>query len=186
MHSLPPQTALGAQSAQQDVIGTLSLTEVPDVAIASVAARKGHEAACAKTLQKLLGATPPGPGEMTGTTPYAAIWMAQDQWLLCAPLHSHEDIASLLKEEFGADASITEQTDGWACFDISGAAMHDMFERLCPAPVRSMQTGHATRTTIHHIGCYLMCQDGAFRVMAPRSSAGSLYHALIEAARSVS
>jgi len=185
VHSLQPITPLGSAEPEHSVVGGITIAENTELALASVAARSSQEPACRTILKTLLKSPAPEPGQALFAHPYSAIWMAQDQWLVSAPFDTHEQIASLLKSDFASTASITEQTDGWVCFDVSGENLTDMFERLCPAPVRRFQTGSAQRTTIHHITCFLITQSSGIRVLGPQSSAASLHHALVTAAGSV-
>ena len=186
MHDLKPTNALGGKTPQVDVIGSVTITENPDVALASVAARQGHEAACAKTLTKVLGGPPPGPGRARLHDPEAGFWMGPDQWMIGAPLETHEDIADQLKVKLGDTASITEQTGAWVVFDVRGAAMPDTCERLCAVPIRDMKAGDARRTMIHQLGCFVIRRNDPdqIRILGPRASAGSLHHALVSAAHS--
>ena len=188
MHDLIPLTALGAATARADTIGTLTLTEVPDLALASVAARRGQEMACTAALSKMLKADLPGPGKSTLADPVSAVWMAPDQWMLMAAYSSHELLAGQMRETLKTKAAVTEQSDAWVCFDVTGEQVVDLSERLCAAPVRRMRTADAQRTTLHHMGCLLIClESGAeMRFIGPRSSAASLHHALVTAAQSVS
>jgi len=50
-----------------------------------------------------------------------------------------------------------------------------------------MAQGQVTRTRLEHLGCFLICRtkNSHFSVFGPRSSAGSLHHALTVAATSV-
>lgn len=188
MHDMAPLNALGGETLTTEIIGHVTLTEVSDLALASVAARQGSEQSCAENLATLLGVPAPGPNAAVLSSPYAAVWMAQDQWMVGAPFESHENIAEDLKSRFGASASITEQSDAWVTIDLTGGSVVDLLERLCAAPARRMKAQSAQRTTIHQMGCFLICgsEDGTFfRVIGPRSSAGSLWHALTQAALSV-
>lgn len=185
MHDLQPVTSMGLTEPAASIVGDVTILENNGLAFASVAARTGQEATCRSTLDGLLTMPAPKPGQAQFAHPYSAIWIAQDQWLISAPFDTHEQIARMLKTDFASSASITEQTDGWVCFDISGNNIVEMFERLCPVPVRRLRTGTAQRTTIHHIGCFAVLQDSLIRVLGPRSSAVSLHHALVTAARSV-
>ena len=103
-----------------------------------------------------------------------------------APIDSHEDLAAQLKTRMGETASITEQTDAWVCFDLQGDRMEDVVELLCNINIRAMKTGDATRTSIHHLGCFVLRRDPAnwVRILGPRASAGSLHHALLTAMKS--
>jgi sarcosine oxidase, subunit gamma len=171
-------TALGALEAAVVTLGPLTITERVDVALASVAARRG---------QVLPAFSPalPGPARWAGGTPFSAFWVASEMWFVEAPLATHEALAGHLKAVFGSTASITEQTDAWVIFDLAGADLAALLERLCNVDFRAAPPGHATRTVIEHLGVYLVKHGtGAARLFGPRSSARSLLHALEVAARS--
>jgi sarcosine oxidase subunit gamma len=187
VHDLTPLTALGGTRPRVDAVANVTLTENPDLALASVTARIGQEVACAGRLADLLGAEPPGPGKARLSDPYSAFWMGPDQWMLCAPFSSHEDLAAQVKAHCAGTASITEQTDGWACFDLLGPQIGSVMELLCALDMRAMTSGDASRTVIHHLGCFVIRQapghgagDG-IRILGPRASAGSLHHAILTA-----
>lgn len=180
VHDLTPITALGGATAQVDTVAGVTLTENPGLALASVMARMGHEAACAAHLADLLESDAPGPGRCRLHDPEAAFWMGPDQWMVGAPFDTHEDLAAQLKTRFGETASITEQTDAWATFDLRGDGMEAVMELCCNINIRAMQTGDAQRTSIHHLGCFALRRDPSnwVRILTPRSSAASLHHAL--------
>ncbi len=92
-----------------------------------------------------------------------------------------------MKTALTDNASVTEQSDGWARFDVQGETAVDLFERLSAANTRRMDSGTATRTVIEHLGCYLICRRKGehFSILGPRSSAASLHHALCAAAKSM-
>ncbi len=185
MHDLAPLTALGGTAPREDSHGGVTLTENPGLALASVTARRGHEAACRDHLAALLEGEAPGPGRSRLHDPEAAFWMAPDQWMVGAPYATHEDLAERLSARFGATASVTEQSDAWVCFDLRGAGVEAVMELCCNANVRAMVTGDAVRTSIHHLGAYVLRCDPAshLRILGPRASAGSLHHALLTAMR---
>jgi sarcosine oxidase subunit gamma len=125
----------------------------------------------------------PGPARYQAGAPYSAFWVTPEMWFIEAPFASHEGIAALLKAAFGEAASITEQTDAWVIFDLSAPDLAAVLERLCNVDFRTVPDGHATRTVIDHLGCYLVkLGPGAARVYGPRSSAQSLLHAVEVAA----
>lgn len=186
MHDLASLTPLGAKAPHTDQIGGVTITEVTDRALASVTCRIGQGPAFQTAAKTLFCMALPGPGTSATGSPFTLIWTGPDQWFTEAPFASHEDIASIIKTGLGDTASVTEQTDGWVRFDLHGAVV-DLLERLCSAQSRRMKTGDATRTLLEHMGCFVICrQTGAhFSVLAPRSFAGSLHHALCAAARSI-
>lgn len=185
MASLMAMTALGAREPATITHGPLTITERFDVALASVAARKGRMADLAKAAQ---GADVPLPGPDTHqkNAPYSAFWTAPEMWFVEAPFATHELIADLLKFALGDAASVTEQTDAWVAFDLEADDLPPVLERLCNVDFRSVPTGYATRTVMEHLGVYLIkLGPGSARLYGPRSSAESLLHALETTARSV-
>jgi sarcosine oxidase subunit gamma len=186
VHKLKTITALGGDMPRVDTIGALTIAENPALALASLAARQGQAQAVEKAMKDALSLDLSGPGKATGAADHAAIWMGPEQWMVAAPQDQHELLAAELKAIVGGAGSVTEQTDGWCCFDVTGPGLADLFERLSPAPLRQMAPGDAIRTTLEHLGVFLWVQDESqVTVLAPRSSAGSLHHALTAAARSI-
>ena len=183
MHDLTAITALGGIAPQVDTVGEVTLSEVPDVALASVAARLRKEATCVAQLKAFLGGPPPQAGRAKLGEPYAAVWLGPDQWMLSARFETHQDIAAQVKTKLGDTASVTEQTDAWCCFDLTGPNVRAVLELLCNIDLLRFETGHATRTSIHHLGCLVVCLDKgqSVRILGPRASAGSLHHAITTA-----
>lgn len=182
MADLQAMTALGAQGPAVVRVGPLTVTERADVALASVAARRGRDLTQAA---KAAGVPLPGPAMYQAGTPYAAFWVAPEMWFVEAPFASHELIADLLKASFGDAASVTEQTDAWVAYDLAAPDLAPLLERLCNVDFAAAPDGLATRTMIEHLGCYLVKHGrGAARAYGPRSSANGLLHALEMAAAS--
>jgi len=186
VHDLEPITALGGSAPQVVTLAGVTLSENPNLALASVAARAGSEDRCRAHLADLLQGPAPEPGKCRLHDPEAAFWMGPDQWMVGAPFETHEDLAALLKDRFGQTASVTEQTDAWACFDLRGDGVEAVMELSCALNIAAMQTGDAQRTSIHHLGCFVLRRDPAdwLRILGPRSSAQSLHHALVTAMKS--
>ena len=185
MASLQALTALGAREAAVITHGPLTITERFDVALASVAARRGRMADLAKAAKKA-GLPLPDAARHEGGTPYSAFWTAPEMWLVEAPFASHELIADMLKAALGDAASVTEQTDAWVALDLAAPDLSPLLERLCNVDFPGVPAGYATRTMVEHLGCYLIkLGQGAVRLYGPRSSAKSLVHALETAAHSV-
>lgn len=182
LHTL---TALGHDAPKTVAIGPFTITERFDVALASVATRKGRDKdveKAAKTLKLPL----PGPAQAATGTPFASFWMVPQMWMIEADFASHEDITSHLKPAFGDAASITEQTDAWVRFDLAAPDLAPLMERLCNADFPKAAPGFTTRTVIEHTGCYLIKRTATeVTLYAPRSSARSLLHAIETAATSV-
>lgn len=184
MHDLVAITALGGSEPRVDTVADVTCTEVPAVALASVAARLGHEGKAAKALAKLIGTAAPAVGRFDGAE-ITAFWTGPDQWMAEAPFDSHEGLADQAKTAMGDTASVTEQTDAWTRFDLSGDSVLAVTELLCALDTRNMAEGDSARASIHHLGCFVLRRSAtAFSLYGPRSSAGSLHHAIIAAMKS--
>lgn len=185
MASLIALTALGRREPTTLTHGPLTITERTDIALASVAARKGRTADVAAAAQSA-GVPLPAAATYHSGAPYGTFWVAPEMWLVEAPFATHELIADLLKSALGDGASVTEQTDAWVAFDLAADDLAPVLERLCNVDFRTVPDGHATRTVMEHLGVYLIKHGrGAARIYGPRSSAESLLHAIEMAAHSV-
>ncbi|WP_037307206.1 sarcosine oxidase subunit gamma [Ruegeria halocynthiae] len=184
MHDLVAITALGGTEPRMDTVAGVTCSEVPDVALASVAARMGQENNVIKALEALIETPVPDVGQSAGAV-ICAFWAGPDQWMIEAPQDSHEGIATQVKSAVGNAASVTEQTDGWTRFDLSGPNLTAVLELLSSLDLRKATTGSVTRSSIHHIGCFVLFRTPElFSIYGPRSSAGSLHHAILTAMRS--
>jgi sarcosine oxidase subunit gamma len=182
-HRLKPITPLGHDAPHSVTLGPVTISEVTHTALASLAARQG-EAKAITDIADAAGIPLPPPGKAAQGATYAAFWLSPEMWMIEAPFATHEDIVAILKPHFGEAASLTEQTDAWARFDVTGDDLPAMFERLCAFDLRAHGPGAATRTVIEHLGCYVVIRaPGHLSVIGPRSSAASLFHALETAAR---
>lgn len=181
---MEPLTPMGTKTPKVDVYGPVTLSEVVDCALASFSARLGQQDAARNALMRFCGNTLPGPGQaVLGTV--SVFWTGPEQWMVMAPHDTHEDLAEQLKVLATEAASTTEQNDAWCRFDLEGPNLADIFERLCPINIRASSGGEATRTNIDHLGCFVIVgAPDAITVLGPRSSAGSLHHALVTAIRS--
>ena len=108
----------------------------------------------------------------------AAFWLGPDMWMLEAPFATREGMAQDLAQRLKGMASVTEQTDAWARFDLSGDGLADMLARLTNLDLATLPQRFARRTVMEHVGCYLLRRDAGYSIYGPRSSAGSLHHAL--------
>ena len=187
MHDMIAITPLGGAVAQVDTFSGVNISEQPNWALASVTTRHGQTDAVKKAAVDLMGIGLPDVGHVTVGSELTAFWTGPDQWMFEAGHAEHEELATGLKASFANSASVTEQTDGWARFDVTGPKVVAMFERLCSVDSRAMTSDRVSRSSIEHLGCFVVCRStGAhFSVFCPRSSAGSLHHALCTAAQSL-
>jgi sarcosine oxidase subunit gamma len=119
-------TALGHDAAEVVAIGSYQITERFDVALASVAVRRGQDKAFAAAAKKA-GVPLPGASAHEAGKAFSAFWVTPEMWFVEADFATHEDIVAHLKPAFGETASITEQTDAWVRFDVAGAGLVALF-----------------------------------------------------------
>lgn len=191
---LEPLTPLGHAAPQITTIGPFTITERTDTALASLAIRRGRGPDV--TSAAAMAAIPlPAPGRYETQT-LAAFWLAPEMWMIEAPFATHEDIRAHLMAVFHDAASITEQTDAWVRLDLTGPDLTGpdltapdlpaLMERLCNVDLRAAPEGHATRTVVDHLGCYLIKRSAqSLTLYGPRSSAETLHHAVTVAAQSL-
>jgi sarcosine oxidase subunit gamma len=185
MHSLTAITALGASDPRIETIEQITCSEVPEVSLASVTARLGKESQTRTALKKALGTDAPDVQKVSHKK-ITAFWVAPDQWMIEAPFESHEGLAAQLKTALKANASVVEQTDAWTRFDVTGEAVVNAMELLCALNTRGMAVDDVSRTSIHHLGCFVRrISADHFALYGPRASAGSLHHAIVTAMSSV-
>lgn len=185
MLDLQSITPLWGETPRVDRFNGLTITEVPNRALASLALRRGREDEGRKAAEAMLGLALPAVGKHVAAGSYAASWFAQDQWLISAEIPEHELMSYQLADAVEGLASVTEQTDGWCRFDLEGAC-RGVFERLSGVNLAAMEPGSATRALLEHLSCVIICFETAshYAVLGPRSYARSLHHALETAARS--
>lgn len=182
LHSL---TALGADAPMTRQIGGYRIAERFDIALASLAVRRGRSADVARAASTA-GVPLPEPARRREGTPFCAFWVATEMWFVEAPFASHEDIVAMLKPAFGDAASLTEQTDAWARFDLSAPDLAPLMARLCNVDFPAAPPGFVTRTVIEHLGCYVVKHGaGEATLYGPRSSARSLLHCIEVAAGAI-
>ena len=183
---LQPLHALGGKTPAVETIGTLTLRENADCALASMETRRGQNAAMAEAARRLIGETLPEAGKFVTGSAVGAFWTGPDLWMLESSSHTDESLVGEARALMGGSASITEQSDAWARFDIEGEDALRLFERLCSLDIYAMPPGSAARTPVEHVGCFILRRgESAFSVYSPRSYADSIHHALTIAALSI-
>jgi sarcosine oxidase subunit gamma len=161
-------------------VGSVTLTEVTDRALASVAQRKGEDVS--EGFKALGFDNTPGICAMLEANGKRAWWMGPDQWMIDAKFDASGAWATAVKDAMGTSASVTDQSEGFCRYDLSGDGCVDLLQRLCGLDVERMEPGSAQRTQLHHMGCVVIRTESGWTVLGAHSSAGSLHHALLEVA----
>jgi sarcosine oxidase subunit gamma len=185
VHNLIAKTALGGTEAHVDTIAGLTISECPDWALASVSARMGKAKTMGTAFKKAMGSALPKPLQSNTKDGVTTFWVGPDQYFVEGPMDTHELLADTLNDALKQNASVTEQSGGWVRFDLEGVGCDDTLERLCNFDTRGTADGSVTRTALEHSGCFVMKRNAKhFSVYGPRSTAGSIHHALVTAATS--
>lgn len=166
---LIPITALGATKAATVTHGAVTISELPDMALASLTLRRGATAP-----HDL-----PGVGQAAGN----AFWTGPDQWMIEGPGLAETDFAATLA---APGCSVTEQTDGFSVVEITAPVdtLHALMAKLVNLDPLTLSPGSATRTGLHHMTVFLIRRtDTVLAVIGMRSYARALWHALDEAAQ---
>lgn len=180
MTDLTPMTALGDTAPRVATYGPLTLSENDGLALASLALAGGKVPAP-------FGIVLPDAGRMTCNDGYGAFWTSPNQWMVMAEGQAHSDFAARV-EAVAESAFVTEQTGGWAAFEIVSASGRQSIDDLMAKLVNldPIQFGEeaATRTGLHHQSVYVLRPDEhRLTILGMRSSSSSLWHVIDSAAR---
>lgn len=180
MPDLEPITALGGGAAYAVTHGAFTIVENADLALASLALRRGSIAPAP------FGLTLPGQSKWASRGEVAAFWTGPDQWLLEGQGRAETDFAAEVVAQCPG-CSVTEQTDGFVGFEIRSVAgeapILALMAKLVNLDPSRFGPGAASRTSLEHTSVFVIRRaPDHLAVLGMRSSAGTLRHALETAA----
>jgi len=160
----------------------VTLEEVTELAVVSIATPHGGADAVAESLKKAYGVAPPKAGEAIlsddGQTRF--LGMASDQ-IFAVFDHAEADAAEVIAGKLNDAGYCTLQSDNWVGLRISGSRSRDALARICPIDLAPsvFPEGKSARTIMEHMGV-IIYPDGpdSFVLLSASSSAGSFLHAL--------
>lgn len=184
MPDLKPTTALGAQTTRQarhGSHGSLLLRENWGLALASLSLRRDV------TEPSPFNLTLPGPGKWVRQGSVSAFWIGQGQWIIEAEDRAETDFAAELAG-LCPSCSVTEQTDGFAVFEIDSDAgegpLVALMQKLVNLDLSTFDAGSATRTGMDHMSVFVIRRaPDRLAVLGTRSAAESLWHVIETAIR---
>ncbi len=186
--TLTARSPLAGAAALAETWPGFALSEVTDLALASLATRRGRETELRARGKARFGLEPPAPGRTASGDGMTFLWTGHEQWFVEAPESALGGLEALLQEAFGDTAAVTDQSDAWANLRLEGAATRAVLEKLCPLDLHpgSFPPGSTARTTLEHLSAIVTLRDdrGSFSILTPRSSAASFLHHLRLAADS--
>ncbi|WP_371823399.1 sarcosine oxidase subunit gamma [Paracoccus sp. Z118] len=176
VHDLSPLPATGGAAPATARHGALTLTENDGLALASLALRRGGAQPAP------FGLTLPGPGGWAAQGEISAFWTGPDQWMIEGHRLAGMDFAARVAAE-ASGASVTEQTDGFAAFEIRSSAgeapILALLAKLVNIDPANLASGRAARTGLHHMSVFVIRRaPDHLAVAGMRSAAGTLWHVL--------
>ena len=181
MPELVATSALGGLSVTH---GELTLTERPEIEIASLAFHDSEVTQVKKALKSELKLEFPDPRVSTKRANLRAIHAGADQLFLL-----WENGDGTLSRALSQIAYSTDQSDNWSALELSGPSVRRALERICPIDLDpdTFPLDASARTVMEHIGAFIIrTGEDAFLLMAARSFAGSFAHAIETSMKNIS
>ena len=174
---LKPKAALGGWTAQSDGV---SVTELTDFSLVSIAAPKDGQDALKKAVSKGASLELPTTGRSVASKNLNLLGLQPDQWFLVLDEAKLDPVAEVRKQ-LGDNGHLTDQSDSWVAIQIGGADVRTVLERICPIDLDrdAFPLGSVTRTSMEHLGVIITrTGDDEFLMLSARSSAESFKHAV--------
>jgi heterotetrameric sarcosine oxidase gamma subunit len=179
----------GRQGAQSGQAG-IALSEVSDFSLVQVMARRGRWAKTAKAARAHYGvAAPDRPGATFGKAA-TLVWSGPDQFFALTAGSGPAAPLAPLRDVFGANASLSDQSGGRCHIRISGPRARDALAKVSSLDLHDtvFPVGAAAATSIDHTGVNLWrsadAPDGSpvYSLLVFTSFADSLWHTIVDAA----
>ncbi len=185
-YRLSPSSPLGGFRHE---IGGTTLEEVTGLALVSIATPMGGEDALNAVVKSAYGGSLPAPGNsvLNEENSVRLLGLQRDQVFALFP-HEGDYALRKIADALGEAGYYTDQSDGWAMIRLSGPLALAALERICPLDLdsRSFPEGAVARTAMEHVNTVIL-REGTecFLLMAARSYAESLHHAVEVSVRNV-
>jgi heterotetrameric sarcosine oxidase gamma subunit len=156
--------------------------------LAKILARKNEAAALAQNVQAHFNCALPTSPRRTCGNDIAVIGIGPGSWLAMCE-NGGNDFANSLKPILGSFAAISDQSDAYGIFRLTGPALRAALSKLVPIDIhdRVFKVGDVAETIARHVGIlFWRLEDIAgspvFDIAVARSFSASLRHALIQSA----
>lgn len=187
MSSLKPSSALNGFSKNYDEI---SIEEISDLSIISLAIPNGREAAFAKSVKTALKVDIPTIGNSTLSKNKKTRLLGLQKDMIFAIVEGYSpDPISTLPKSLGKSVYMTNQSDNWCALRIKGPKAIEALQRICQIDIRphKFKINQIARTQMEHLGAIIICEaPGQFLLLSASSSAKSFLHAVTVSAENVS
>ena len=124
----------------------------------------------------LLLNTPPSVSNFKENKNTLVFWVRKNSYFILGEIEPKS-----LNSSFNSIASITDQTGGWVCLNISGKYSKSLFEKLVTLDIDFFKEGEVTRTSINKINCFVLCKEKFlnYTIVCPSSFLESMKNRLI-------
>ena len=162
----------------------VKLREIFDMAVVSLAIPLGETLIAEKTLKSAFGMAIPdiGLSFLSNKKNVRIVRLSIDQAFVIFPRALHETgaahyITDIVKGKF----YVTDQSDVWVMFEISGKGVRRALERICTLNLgpTAFEINAAARTSMEYLGTIIIRNDkDSFLLMSASSSANSFLNAV--------
>ena len=179
------ETVFAAPAAPPAGAPGVTLSLWPDLALASVIARKNQDAALAARVRALFNCDLPHRPQRVAGHGIAFLCTGPGQWLAMAQARDGHALEEDLREKLGPAASVGDQSDGRLVIRVAGPQARAAIQKIVPVDLhpRAFGPGDAAVTLVSHIGVTLWQTDEtpAYAFAVPRSYAQAFWRGLQEA-----
>jgi methylglutamate dehydrogenase subunit D len=156
------------------------VSEVREVGLATVTARKGRRAALVDAARSAFGVELPDPPRCIEGRDMAFIWSGPDQWLARRHPAPAAGMEAALAGPLAGLASIVDQSHGRTLLRATGPRVRDALAKGLAIDLhpREFKTGYAAVTAVAHIGVHFWQTDDrpTYDFAVPRGFALSFWH----------
>ncbi|WP_269932798.1 sarcosine oxidase subunit gamma [Aminobacter sp. HY435] len=164
------------------------LTEVRNIVLVQVMARRGKAADTAKAAKKLFGIEPPNSPKAAFGKSATLVWSGPDQFTVFAPRADEASQLDAMSKAFAGSASLSEQSDGRCLIRMTGPRARDAIAKFSSLDLHGdvFPVGTAANTSVDHTAVNLWREaDGAdgqavYAMLVFTSFADSLWHTIVD------
>ena len=190
MSSLQALTALDNFSEESHGI---TVTEVTDLAIVSMAIPAATNDAFNKAIKKSYKVERPATGSFSQSKTDNArfLGLQQDQMFVLFDYSSDRAVEEISAKINGSKqlSYLCDQSDSWVTLRVSGENSIDALERICPLDINPsvFPVGSVARTSMEHMATIIIHEEeGSYLLLSLRSFAHSFLHAVTTSIKNIS
>ncbi|MCA0277946.1 MAG: sarcosine oxidase subunit gamma [Proteobacteria bacterium] len=166
----------------------VTLTEMRDIVLMQVMARRGKAAETAKAAKKLFGVEPPASPKAVSGKGATLVWSGPDQFTVFAPRSDEVAQLEAMTKAFAGSASLSDQCDGRCLIRVSGPRARDAIAKFSSLDLHDsvFPVGSSANTSVDHTAVNFWREangaDGhpVYSMLVFTSFADSLWHVILD------